>query len=232
MNKNNGILSTTTYDMFKIIKGNRNIYPSHVADLTLSITQENLLAQNPILVNEKMEIIDGQHRLEVAKNNKLEIFYLVIPGTSIDQVIMLNAHKKSWNAKDYIDSYVSRGKEDYIWLKNFMDDYQLTVTQAVIFMVGGENSHLFDIIKKGTFRIVPETRERAIDRADLFHEIRPYIRKKGMLPKSFIVSVTEMADEGVGRNMMDNIIKSGKTITPELDKLGNRRILSRYISAN
>ena len=59
------IQETTDYKIFKGVVGNRVINSTNVANITKSIAKENLLAQNPILVEEEtMRVLDGQHRLE------------------------------------------------------------------------------------------------------------------------------------------------------------------------
>lgn len=53
---------TKDYMRFKRIKGNRKLYPGHVEYLRqVLLDKPDMLSYNPILVNERFEIIDGQH---------------------------------------------------------------------------------------------------------------------------------------------------------------------------
>ena len=61
------VIETTDYDIFKGIVGNRKVEKKHVEMLTGAIDRNNLLNVRPIIVNEEMMVIDGQHRLEAAK---------------------------------------------------------------------------------------------------------------------------------------------------------------------
>ena len=59
---NKNIHITKNYNDFKFVKGNRAINYTHVNNLVDSIKEKDL--QMPIIVDEKMNIIDGQHRFE------------------------------------------------------------------------------------------------------------------------------------------------------------------------
>ena len=60
------VFETRDYDQFKKLNGNRNINESQVDGIVHSILEVGYQPV-PILVNEFMEIIDGQHRLEAVK---------------------------------------------------------------------------------------------------------------------------------------------------------------------
>ena len=87
-NKENQILKTYDYEIFKRMKGNRVVNNSHVKNLVKSM-QEKYLPQ-PLTVNEDMEIIDGQHRFAAAMELNLPIYYQIINGTTISDVQRLN----------------------------------------------------------------------------------------------------------------------------------------------
>jgi hypothetical protein len=211
-----GIQKTANYEMFDTITGNRGLSETHVANLTLSIMKNNLLAQNPILVNEKFQVIDGQHRLAVARNNGLEIYYLVVQGAAIDEVVLLNSSNKAWSIQDYIDSYASRGNENYLWLKNFTSEYVLNLTQALIFVYGADVKWGYTKVKRGDFVVSDEQRRIATERADVLWDLRPFIKKKGILPRAFVRAIAEMYDEGLGKKLVQSITKQGKPVVPAI----------------
>ena len=70
-------MQTTDYKKFKIIQGNRALREFHVEYLKKSIMKDNLLYLNPILVNSDYYVFDGQHRLKVAEDLNLPIFYTI-----------------------------------------------------------------------------------------------------------------------------------------------------------
>jgi ParB-like chromosome segregation protein Spo0J len=65
--------------IFKHIKGNRIPNLKHVRRLVDSIKKYGMKC-NPILVNEQMEVIDGQHRLLAAKETNSFVYYIIING--------------------------------------------------------------------------------------------------------------------------------------------------------
>ena len=53
---------TRDYDKFKLLEENRTVSKSHVNKLKIAIGDNpNIMRAQPILVNEDMEVIDGQH---------------------------------------------------------------------------------------------------------------------------------------------------------------------------
>ena len=57
--------------MFKKIKGNRIVNKSNLNAIITSMEQQQLVS--PIMINEKFEIIDGQHRFEACKELGLPV---------------------------------------------------------------------------------------------------------------------------------------------------------------
>jgi len=114
-------LKTTDYSMFRYIKGNRKIDAINVKRLTESIKKNYL--PTTIIVNEFLEIIDGQHRLEVCKNLGLEVTFKIIPGLRLKDVHMYNSNQKTWSKLDYAISYAEAGIKPYLDLLEFMKEY-------------------------------------------------------------------------------------------------------------
>ena len=112
---------TKNYSMFKFRPDNREkIDRAHVRKLVDSISSNNLLEFRPMIVNEKMEIIDGQHRLEAAKTVGVEIYYEVKKNLKSVDIITLCV-QKSWTLSDYLNFYCEQGNENYIRLREFTD---------------------------------------------------------------------------------------------------------------
>ena len=116
----NKVYKTNKLEIFKPIVGNRPTNPMHIRRLSSSIKQNGLL-QNPIIVNEKMQVIDGQHRLSAAKLAGSSIYYIIAKGYNLKDVQTLNLNQKNWNKKDFMDGYAAMGIESYIKLKDFIN---------------------------------------------------------------------------------------------------------------
>ena len=120
---------TNDYDKFRFIKGNRNVNESNKSKLDNSMGEEQLVI--PILVNERFEIIDGQHRYEVCKERNLPIYYHIEEGYGIEQVKRANIVSRTWKIDDYLNMFVENGAEEYITFKQIIDTYGLTVKSLV-----------------------------------------------------------------------------------------------------
>lgn len=116
-----------TYDLsiFTQIDGNRVPNLQHIKRLSDSIRVYGMKC-NPILVNEKFQVIDGQHRLMAAKEAESFVYYIIVNGYSLSEVHTLNLNQKNWTKKDFMDGYANMGVESYVKLKFFIeknDDY-------------------------------------------------------------------------------------------------------------
>ena len=116
----NKVYKTNDLSIFKQIGGNRVPNPQHIKRLKTSIIQNGMLC-NPILVNEKMEVIDGQHRLFASKETNSFIYYIILKNYSLSQVHTLNLNQKNWTKKDFMDGYADMGLEPYIKLREFIE---------------------------------------------------------------------------------------------------------------
>lgn len=109
---------------FKTLEGNRPIDRNHVRKLIKSIQdQGNLTQEFPIVVNEHMEILDGQHRVEALKELGMPIAYEVRNNLSMETVRVINATHKNWTWLDYARSYASQGLHDYRRLLNLYEQF-------------------------------------------------------------------------------------------------------------
>jgi len=116
-----------TYDLdqFKNMHGNRDIQSAHVAKLRLSMEKHGMLI-NPVIVNHKMEIIDGQHRIEASKLCSKGIYYIQIPRSfnyGIDHVQLYNINTRNWKVQDYVHLHATSGNEHYIKLQKFQKKF-------------------------------------------------------------------------------------------------------------
>lgn len=117
-----GIKYSKDYSAFKFIEGNRNISERHVRDIIKKINEIGFIPM-PIVVNENMEIAEGQHRFEALKRLGLPIPYIIVPGVGMKEIVALNTSSMKWSTSDYIDSFASNHKASYQRLKQLMRDF-------------------------------------------------------------------------------------------------------------
>jgi hypothetical protein len=118
--KVNEVYRTDDLSIFKSIDGNRVPNLQHVNRLADSIRVYGMKC-NPILVNENMEVIDGQHRLMASKQAESFVYYIIVEGYSLNEVHTLNLNQKNWSKKDFMQGYASMGIKPYIKLKDFVE---------------------------------------------------------------------------------------------------------------
>jgi hypothetical protein len=126
--KVNEVYKTHDLSIFTQIDGNRVPSLPHIKRLSDSIRVYGMKC-NPILVNDKMQVIDGQHRLLAAKEAGSFVYYIIADGYTLNEVHTLNLNQKNWTKKDYMQGYSDMGIESYMKLKLFVDkneDYSFT----------------------------------------------------------------------------------------------------------
>ena len=117
MTESKKILETKDYKVFKYLKGNRTIQQSWVRKLVELIKERDL--QIPIIVDETMKVLDGQHRLEAYKIVGHPVKYIIKDRFALDEVRALNSNNKKWTLTDYMESFVKLGNRDYELLQSF-----------------------------------------------------------------------------------------------------------------
>ena len=155
----NTVMKTNDYSKFKTLGGNRQLNELHLKRLRSSVMAKNLLFANPILVNEKFEIIDGQHRFTVCKDLGHPIHYLLVENFGLPEVQTLNANTKNWKIEDYIDGYCDMGLQEYCYLKSQMVKTGLGVTVLLGILAAGttSGSTLYNL-REGELKLIHKNR--------------------------------------------------------------------------
>lgn len=117
----NQVLQTTDYSLFTFLEGNRPLNKPHLIRLKRSFEKKYLFS--PIIVNEKYEIIDGQHRFTNAKEMGLPVNFIIIHGYSLNEVKTLNSNTSNWSFPDYLNAYCDLGYPHYLKMREFMNEY-------------------------------------------------------------------------------------------------------------
>lgn len=151
--KNPAIESTCAYDIFKSIDGNRAVSNYAVKNLKNAIKKDNQLRIHPILVDENMRVIDGQHRLEAARQLAIPIYYI---KSDVDEshFISANANQKTFTAHDYMIYHCkNRTNSSYDLLYEISNKYSLSVRSALYLFFDNVNNETHLSMKQGTLQI-------------------------------------------------------------------------------
>ena len=122
------VYKTYDYGLFKIMSDNRTINLLHVQRLVESFHAKHLVC--PIIVNERHEVIDGQHRLLASKETGLPVYFIVLKGYGINEVQVFNTNQKNWTKMDFLNMYCQEGRKPYLEFKEFMDHFPDFAIQA------------------------------------------------------------------------------------------------------
>jgi hypothetical protein len=146
------IQKTTNYDLFKYLLGNRKLKKNHIKKLRTSIEKSNHLNLHPIIVNQNYEVIDGQHRLEVARQLGLEIYYFKSEIISDHHLIDSNVNQQTWEVENYIDYFaLKENKPQYILLKQMMKQTKLKPKALITLILGSISNEFLEFLKTGKF---------------------------------------------------------------------------------
>lgn len=130
----NQIVKTKDYSLFKRLNYNRDVCKNHVKKLVWSIQSQNDLHLFPIIVNDQFEIVDGQHRLEAAKELGFDVYYIVDSNYKIEKITTFNNNQKRWVIEDHLKKFSAIGNENYIQLTELLKDVGFTLHTCLIWL--------------------------------------------------------------------------------------------------
>lgn len=136
----------------KFNESNRRVDVRHVARIKNAIAKRNLLHINPIKINQKMEIIDGQHRVQAALDLDLKMVPCLVVNATIDDAVLLNQHSKNWSGLNFAQYWAAQGKPDYKKFIAFVEETHIKGSTALKLLARGESFH-YGNFKEGSFKI-------------------------------------------------------------------------------
>lgn len=157
------VFTTKDYSIFKRLKGNRDIPESRIGKIVNSI-QEIGWIRNPIVVNDNMEVIDGQGRLTALQRLGLPVEYVIAPGAGTEACIRMNMDMVNWGLNDFIKSYAEQGNINYQRLLSLMQKYaggNINIIMTALYRVSKAKHRE---IKAGSIQITEEQYFEAVKR--------------------------------------------------------------------
>lgn len=186
--------------MFSRIKGNRGLHKATIKKIVRDIRNGlDMLADFPILTNEnasgKLDVVDGQHRLEAAVQTKRTIYYIIRnEELALDKMARFNSLRNKWRPADFINCYIEKGIADYKKLSQFVDTYDVPISVALNLLyygvTGGDtgaSEDVADMFRKGEFRC--KHWKQAVD---IIEECKRFAEFDGWNTRSFIVTISKI----------------------------------------
>ena len=178
------VYTTRDYSIFKRLVGNRDIPESRISKIVDSIQKIGWI-HNPIVVNEHMEVIDGQGRLTALQRLKMPVEYIIAPGAGTKECVYMNMNMVNWKLPDFIKSYAEQGNENYQRLLRLMSKYangNLDIISTAVYRVS-KSKHRD--IKEGILQLTEEQYEAAIPRLEFIKPLLESIDEK-KIPGSLV----------------------------------------------
>lgn len=164
------VQSTTDYSKFRKITLNRDTAQRHINNLVEAIQEQgNISRISPVIVNENMEVIDGQHRVLALEQLQMPVYYLVIDGANINTVRQMNNLQKNWTAPDFARSYALAGNKNYQRFIQLAEDYGYPYGTLMMFCVRDAKG-VQKRFRQGDFILTPEGDEQARAHLDLLKQ--------------------------------------------------------------
>lgn len=145
---------------FTLLDDNRDINESHVKDLVSSIKKLGQLM--PIVVNQKLDVIEGQHRLKACEELQRPVSYIVSLNTSSKDIAAINNMQKGWKNDDYLKHFSHENHynhAEYRKTAKFMKSYALPFRVCIMLLTGSNYSEFgnkkgpMPSFRNGTFKI-------------------------------------------------------------------------------
>jgi hypothetical protein len=152
------IYFTKEYGRFKFLKGNRDINERKVEKIIDSIHEGvDILRYAPVIVNENMEIIDGQHRFAVSQQLKANVYYVIHKSADLSIVPAINSKSSKWRTVDFLNSYLDLKKEQYEILYDFItnkfDRLNLPTAIKLLYSGGTHDNGAMEAFRDGLYDV-------------------------------------------------------------------------------
>lgn len=169
---------TIDYNKFSFLGLNRKLDRRSINALKSSIMKNGYIG-SPILVNDRYEILDGQHRFVALKESGMEIPYQVIES-NYDTIIDLNTTQHNWGIEDYINFYCEKDhNQNYVRLKRLCNELNSSPTNILTMAYRQKpTGQEFVNIKKGNLKLTLDDELRAKNFYDVYTQIAKLLRIK------------------------------------------------------
>lgn len=185
------IQETKDYDVFQHYDCNRSLHEGNLKKIQKSIMQNNLLKSRPILIDNQFRVLDGKHRLEVARRMGIPIWYQLHETGQENDIILLNNAVKSWSIPDYLNFFSKNNYENYVELNKFIEKYKLDVNIALHLLNGDRSTGFYKDFKEGLYEFPDSTKYLdVVTMKSRIDETIEFIKKKTSGNKIYLDRVT------------------------------------------
>ena len=192
------VFATTNYKVFKKVDGNRPLNKTKIQRIIQEIKAGNdILDGVPILVKEvknNLEVMDGQHRLDIAEQLKRPVHYIIHKqDMSLHNIAKVNSNVEKWKGTDFINCYTKAGNNNYKQVGEFHKKYGIAIGTCLALLTYGTQKHdggsttLTQDFETGVFQV------KKYKEAVLLAEIcKNFSAFKGWNGRGFVIAVCKI----------------------------------------
>jgi hypothetical protein len=149
------ILNESDYSKFSTINGNRSVSEKKIQTIVNDIENGfNMLPYCPIIVDDKFNIIDGQHRFLVCQKINSPVYYVVCEDLTLLQIAQLNSRAQKWSINDFLNCYIKLGIEDYSTLNEVAKKHKISIATCGSLLMHFEvKSSIKEDFESGNFKV-------------------------------------------------------------------------------
>lgn len=140
------------YGKFRFVEANRDLNEHHVKEIMKEIQNNDLRDESPVKVNEKFELMEGQHTFVGCERLELPIKY-IFSRMTIDDIGRYNGSQKPWTSVQVLNHYCVRKFENYLILNEFYKKYKYPISTLLVLLSGEHTKQLYKDFKFGKFEV-------------------------------------------------------------------------------
>ena len=215
------VYSTTDYDAFKRLDGNRPVTEARKNKILSSIDDVGFVL-NPLVINEKDEVVEGQGRLAALKERGLPVPFVIAEGAGSKECIAMNQNNTNWSTIDFINSFAENGNPNYVRFKKLLKQFPSIKIQEMHGIVRNEvvsAGITSRFLKSGQLVVTEEILTESIPICEWITKLNEVIKK---IPGSARLKVTGLAwaikNTSCNRTRLyDQLCKKWPTMAPAVD---------------
>lgn len=154
------VRTTMDYSLFAMFSLNRKIKP--VPKLKKRLQEFGAYQVCPIIVthnplDNKLYVIDGQHRIRALKELNRPIRYIIDNNATKEMISSINSGNMQWTPNDYLNSYIEQGLNNYKKFEELRKELNISLNSLFVVLRDKElNGNDLNEFKTGNFVIKKE----------------------------------------------------------------------------
>lgn len=220
------VFVTDDYSRFNFIDGNRETKNPKKERIKKDIAGgTDILDESPVLTIErknKLDIIDGQNRFEIAKELERPVHYIVYRkgDMTLYQIAKINSNFEKWTNEQFMNCYRKGENPNYKKIYSFYNKYKISISLCLVLMTyggikrGSSKDDLHQKFKEGLFEV--KTYKEACQVAEICKSFEEF---KGWSQKPFVTAICKILEAGVAE--MDKLLAKFKRDPKRLQPRNN-----------